>query len=136
MTPETGLIRPVGRLCLALAALLWLTACERPEEHRPGLADERPISTGDVVLAPQPPEIGKPAEAPMDPALSQHVRTALRANTSMAELTQHVEVTALNDGTVVLRGMVNSRRERELIEEGIKAIPKVQRVDNQIEVID
>ncbi len=73
---------------------------------------------------------GAPGVASND--LTQRIQTQLRADNP--QTAQRVRIETSANGTVILRGMVNSDSEKQSIESKVKAMQGVNRVDNQLEV--
>ena len=68
-----------------------------------------------------------------DRSLADHVHDALRADENL--YAAHINVDA-KGGVVWLTGFVNSADEAQLASQDSKTVPGVQRVVNQIEVVD
>lgn len=65
--------------------------------------------------------------------LSTEVKRVLSSVQGMSDAAQNITVTA-NNGVVTLRGTVDTRAQKDALEEKARAVPGVTQVDNQIEV--
>jgi len=73
------------------------------------------------------------SENEMDRTITQKIRRALMQDDSLSTNAKNVKVMT-SDGTVVLRGAVNSEREKSLIEQKARGVNGVRNVTNQLEV--
>jgi hyperosmotically inducible periplasmic protein len=76
---------------------------------------------------------GDQAENEDDRKITQEVRRAITSDDTLSTNAQNVKVITDN-GTVTLRGPVNSAKEKTEIEAKAKQVAGVKRVDNQLEV--
>jgi osmotically-inducible protein OsmY len=68
-----------------------------------------------------------------DQALAQRVTNTLREDSSLASVVPNMTVQA-NNGTVTLKGSVNSQQQRSDIESKVRSVTGVTQVINNIEV--
>lgn len=96
-----------------------------------------PTTTPPVATTPQPvtpPSSDSPLagdQEAVDRALVQQVHQVLQADLSLSTEAKTITIKA-KDGAVTLDGLVQSEEEKSSVEALIKAIPGVQRVDNQL----
>lgn len=76
---------------------------------------------------------GDQSESEADRTITQNIRKALTADDSLSTNAKNVKIIT-NDGTVTLRGPVNSEKEKADIEAKAKQVAGVRQVDNQLEV--
>jgi hyperosmotically inducible periplasmic protein len=76
---------------------------------------------------------GDQAENEEDRKITQEVRRAITSDDTLSTNAQNVKIITDN-GTVTLRGPVNSQKEKTDIESKAKQVAGVKRVDNQLEV--
>lgn len=72
-------------------------------------------------------------ESEADQATTRKVRQAIAADSTLSTNAKNIKITTSN-GTVTLRGSVDSANEKEVVARKIKEISGVNRVDNQLEV--
>jgi osmotically-inducible protein OsmY len=68
-----------------------------------------------------------------DRAITAEIRRAITSDASMSASAKNIKIIT-NNGTVTLRGPVDSQAERDAIEAKAKAVTGVGTVDNQLEV--
>jgi len=73
------------------------------------------------------------SENEADRTITQNIRQALTADDSLSTNAKNVKIIT-NDGTVTLRGPVNSEQEKAEVEGKAKRVAGVKRVDNQLEI--
>jgi osmotically-inducible protein OsmY len=76
---------------------------------------------------------GDQAENEADRTITQSVRQAITSDDSLSTDAKNVKVIT-SDGTVTLRGPVQSEKEKTEIEAKAKQVAGVKKVDNQLEV--
>ena len=76
---------------------------------------------------------GDQAENEEDRKITQEVRRAITSDDTLSTNAQNVKIITDN-GTVTLRGPVNSQKEKTDIESKAKQVAGVKRVDNQLEI--
>jgi len=76
---------------------------------------------------------GDQSENEVDRTITQNIRQAITAADSLSTNGKNVKIIT-NDGTVTLRGLVKSEKEKTEIEAKAKQVAGVKRVDNQLEV--
>jgi len=118
-------------LCAAIIGLS-LTACDS-ETNRP-VSPSLPPSTPPPATSPSGvPPSGSGQTSVTDEALEQRVASSLREDTALAALAPNITVDA-NNGTVTLKGSVNSSQQRTAIESKVRSIPGVTQVTNNLEI--
>jgi len=118
-------------LCAAVIGLS-LTACDS-ETNRP-VSPSLPPSTSPAATSPSgvpPSGIGQTSVT--DEALEQRVASSLREDPALAALAPNITVDA-NNGTVTLKGSVNSPQQRTDIESKVRSITGVTKVTNNLEI--
>jgi len=76
---------------------------------------------------------GAQTTAATDRDLTQRVRQAISSDDSLSTSAKNVQI-ATNDGTVTLRGAVQSPQERQVVAAKAKQIAGAERVDDQLQV--
>lgn len=76
---------------------------------------------------------GDQSESEADRAVTQDVRKAIMADDSLSTNAKNVKIITRN-GVIVLRGVVDNGREKEVVAQKVSAVKGVNKVDNQIEV--
>jgi osmotically-inducible protein OsmY len=94
----------------------------------------RPI-TSDRTTSPSPSSTAPSATNPSatDQALAQRIASSLREDSSLAATAPNITV-EVNNGTVTLKGSVNSQQQRSDIESKVRNITGVTQVVNNLEV--
>jgi hyperosmotically inducible protein len=123
---------------LFLIPAVLVIGCSRDREARQtsqSSAAVEPDNTGRNVR-----DRGGETKTPMDQSeneadrtITQHIRQAIIADDSLSTNAKNVKVVT-NNGTVTLRGPVNSEQEKANIEAKAKQVAGVKSVDNQLEV--
>lgn len=109
------------------AALSCLAAC-----NDTGSSTEKPRPNTTAIAQPIA-SVGSPADAEDDRRITQEIRAALLRDESLSVSAQKTMVDTTN-GHVTLRGVVDSKDEREAVERIAKAIKGVVSVANQLDV--
>ena len=130
---------------VALAAVFWATACERPAENRQA---ERTGPTTDTPAALTPATNTGKNERDRDPAqltpedqggsavdreLTQQVRQSVVKDDALSILGKNVKIIT-RDGVVTLRGPVKTAAEKSQIGAIATETKGVKRVENQLEI--
>jgi hypothetical protein len=129
-------------LCAAVIGLS-LTACDSDTNRTasPPPSSSPPATTPSAV-PPPPPATTSPSTVPpssggqtsaTDEALEQRVATSLREDTALAAVAPNITVDA-NNGTVTLKGSVNSQQQRTDIESKVRNLTGVTQVTNNLEI--
>lgn len=94
----------------------------------------RPV-TSDRTTSPSPSSTAPSATNPSatDQALAQRIASSLREDSTLAETAPNITV-EVNNGTVTLKGSVNSQQQRSDIESKVRNITGVTQVVNNLEV--
>jgi osmotically-inducible protein OsmY len=94
----------------------------------------RPV-TSDRTTSPSPSSTTPSATNPSatDQALAQQIASSLREDSSLAATAPNITV-EVNNGTVTLKGSVNSQQQRSDIESKVRNITGVTQVVNNLEV--
>lgn len=74
------------------------------------------------------------SESEPDRAITVNIRRALVSDPSLSTNAKNIKVITVN-GTVTIRGPVNTPQEKALIEQILSRVSGIQRVDNQLEVL-
>lgn len=111
---------------LAIGALsLVLLACNTNESHSTSSNSGTGNRTG---LTPQ-----DQSESEADRTITQEIRKAVVANDSLSMNAKNAKIITIN-GTVQLRGQVDSQAEKQTIERIAKQTAGVRSVDNRLEI--
>lgn len=76
---------------------------------------------------------GDQSESAADRTMTQDIRKAIMDDAALSVNAKNVKVMTRN-GVVVLRGVVDSAREKEVIAQKVSSVKGVTKVDNQLEV--
>jgi|688.fasta_scaffold21217_10 uncharacterized protein YjbJ (UPF0337 family) len=79
-------------------------------------------------------EIPATTQQATDATISQNIRRALFADNTLSTTARNNMTLDVNNGVVTIRGVVQSRDEKDLIGRTIERVSGVRRVDNQLEV--
>ena len=120
--------------CLILTPYLATAASEPAATEKPMVRDGDPSNTGinkrdrdDKTLTPM-----DQMNNPSDLKITQEIRQALMKGEFSMDAKNIKVIT--RDGTVTLRGPVETAAEREKISALVKAMPGIKSIDNQLEV--
>jgi len=112
-----------------LASLcLLLGACEQSSNPREDNTARNVRDRGPTMTS------GEQGESETDRTMTQNIRQSLMDDDSLSTNGKNVKIITRN-GTVVLRGAVNSDKEKNDIGRKAQSVPGVKNVENQIEVI-
>ncbi len=117
------------QLFLLSSLCLVLSACEN--QSNPPNADNtgRNVRDRGPTITP-----GEQGESEADRTITQKIRQSLMNDDSLSTNGKNVKIMTKN-GTVVLRGAVNSDKEKNDIGQKAQSISGVSNVDNQLEII-
>lgn len=122
---------------LFLISAMLLVGCSRDRDARQARTSPavEPDNTGRNVRdrGGETKTPGDQSESEADRTITQNIRKALTADESLSTNAKNVKIIT-NDGTVTLRGPVNSEKEKADIEAKAKQVAGVRQVDNQLEV--
>jgi hyperosmotically inducible periplasmic protein len=122
------------RIALALvasSALLGLCAVTMAQESPPVAPNNTEVNVRD--RAPGAITADQQSNAKGDLALTRKIRRAVIKDSSLSILAHNVKIVTVN-GSVTLRGPINSEAEKVAIASKAKAIAGADNVDNQLEV--
>lgn len=101
---------------LSIFSLVLFTSCEPTRPTPPNARNGAMVTENDA-----------------DRAVTQRIIVIIKEDPALTPTAQNVRVSTAN-GIVTLRGMVNSDREKQTIENKAKMVSGVRNVDNQLEV--
>lgn len=122
-------------LVMLLLSAFVITGCSKSEDKQVSQTAVEPDNSGRNVRDrdDQNKTAGDQSESEADRAITQNIRDAITADDALSTNGKNVKIIT-NDGTVTLRGPVNSEKEKSEIEAKAKQIVGVRKVDNQLEI--
>jgi len=117
-------------LCAAIIGLSF-TACDSDTSRT--VSPSLPPSTPPAATSPSGALSSGVQTNTADEALEQRVNSQIREDTSLAAVVPNITVDA-NNGTVTLKGSVNSQQQRTDIESKVRSITGVTQVTNNLEI--
>ena len=125
-------MKKIGLLTLVVSsALLGLGTITMAQDARPVTPDNSAINVRD--RAPDAMTAGEQSSDASDVELTRQIRRAVVKDDSLSMLAHNVKIVAAN-GTVTLRGPVQTEQEKVAIANKAQAIAGPNKVDNQLEV--
>ena len=120
---------------MLLLSAFVITGCSKSEDKQVSQTAVEPDNSGRNVRDrdDQNKTAGDQSESEADRAITQNIRDAITADDALSTNGKNVKIIT-NDGTVTLRGPVNSEKEKSEIEAKAKQIVGVRKVDNQLEI--
>jgi len=124
-------LKKIAAALVLSSALLGLGSVSMAQDSKPVAPDNSAVNVRD--RAPDAMTAGEQSSAKSDVELTREIRRAVVKDNSLSMLAHNVKIVAAN-GSVILRGPVNTEQEKVTIASKAQAIAGANKVDNQLEV--
>ena len=124
-------MKKIAAALVLSSALLGLGSVSMAQDSKPVAPDNSAVNVRD--RAPDAMTAGEQSSAKSDVELTREIRRAVVKDNSLSMLAHNVKIVAAN-GSVILRGPVNTEQEKVTIASKAQAIAGANKVDNQLEV--
>ena len=124
-------MKKIAAALVLSSALLGLGSVSMAQDSKPVAPDNSAVNVRD--RAPDAMTAGEQSSAKSDVELTREIRQAVVKDDSLSMLAHNVKIVAAN-GSVILRGPVNTEQEKVAIASKAQAIAGANKVDNQLEV--